>query len=189
MICSKCGSNEPDYALYCTKCGAKLEGEAPAIPFDSSAPDEAASPFAADASGSPYAGQPQSAGSYTAPVSDTPYTAPAGGTPYSGYRAPASGGAGDDWKAIVALVCGIASLPCCFTCWGGALLGVAAIVFGILGLKSSKSSFAIAGIVCGAVGALLSLLMLIAALGFSAVYDVSNGFEDIMENVPGTFNF
>ncbi len=188
MICSKCGSNEPDYALYCTKCGAKLEGEAPAIPYDTSAPDTA-SPFAADAS-SPYAGQ--GAGSYTAPASDTPYTgytAPAGDTPYSGYRAPASGGAGDDWKATVALVCGIASLPCCFTCWGGALLGVAAIVFGILGLKSNKSSFAIAGIVCGAVGALLSLLMLIAAFGFSALYDASNGFEEIIENVPGTFNF
>ena len=183
MTCSKCGSNEPDYALYCTKCGAKLEAEAPAIPFDSSAQPAAASPFA---------GQPQSDSAYTAPAADTPYagyTAPAGETPYSGYRAPASGGQSDDWKATVALVCGIASLPCCFTCYGGALLGVAAIVFGILGLKSNKNSFAVAGIVCGAVGALLSLLMLIGTLGFSALYDSTNGFEEIIENVPGTFNF
>ena len=83
--------------------------------------------------------------------------------PYSGYPAPAVGlrnGFG-----VAALILGLLSLPAIFTVVGGLILGVAAIVLGILGRNRAKKGeannggIAIAGIVLGALGVLLSVVM------------------------------
>lgn len=65
-----------------------------------------------------------------------------------------------DWAAVAALVCGILSLPCCFTVYGGLIVAAAAVVFGILGLKSAKKSMAIAGLVLGGVGLVCAIIMI-----------------------------
>lgn len=169
MICNKCGSNEPDYALYCSKCGSRLESEAPVIPY--AAPDDGSAGQARHESAPPTDSQSPYTGG------QSPY---AGGGDYRAYGSPASSGG---WKGTVAMICGIASLPGCFTCWGGVLLGVAAIVFGILGLKTDKRGYAIAGIVCGAVGALMSLALIGLFLGMVNVYDKTDGFNDIFNAI------
>lgn len=58
--------------------------------------------------------------------------------------------------AIVSLVCGILSILCCCCCGFGFILGVAAIVCGVLGMKGEKSGLAIGGLVCGIIGIFLS---------------------------------
>jgi preprotein translocase subunit SecY len=62
--------------------------------------------------------------------------------------------------AIASLVLGIVSLPCaCF--FAGFLLSVPAIIFGILGINSSKRGVAVAGIICGVAGLLVTIFMIV----------------------------
>ena len=66
---------------------------------------------------------------------------------------------------VAALIVGLLSLPAVFTVIGGLILGVAAIVLGILGRnrankgEANNGGIAIAGIVLGALGVLLSVVM------------------------------
>src|SRR5262245_8911202 len=67
--------------------------------------------------------------------------------------------------SVASLVLGILTLVLFFTIWLPWLLGVLAIVFGAIGIsKAGKGAgqrgMAIAGLVCGAVGVVLSLLFL-----------------------------
>jgi len=83
--------------------------------------------------------------------------------PYSGYPAPAGGLR--NGMGVAALIVGLLSLPAIFTVLGGLVLGVAAIVLGILGRNRAKKGeannggIAVAGIVLGAIGVLLSVVM------------------------------
>ena len=71
--------------------------------------------------------------------------------------------------AIVALICGILSMLCCWVPFFGFILSVAAIVLGIIenkkigrGESSSKGkAMAIAGIILGAVGILAGIITFI----------------------------
>jgi predicted RNA-binding Zn-ribbon protein involved in translation (DUF1610 family) len=74
--------------------------------------------------------------------------------------------------AIISLVAGIMSLPCGFL-WGtGILFAIAAVVLGILDLKNINAGksesigkgFDIAGIVCGGVGILIFIGIIIAVV-------------------------
>lgn len=73
--------------------------------------------------------------------------------------------------AIAALVCGLLSVPLFLTIIGGILLGLAAIILGVLGVRfanahrGSGKGMAITGIVSGLLGLLLSVLA-IAGLNF-----------------------
>jgi len=81
--------------------------------------------------------------------------------------------AGNDWAGIVALATGatgcISVIIGLFLCWPllflGALLGIAGVVFGIIGLKSSKRGLALAGLITGG----LTLLGMVGGLLFLAV--------------------
>jgi hypothetical protein len=66
--------------------------------------------------------------------------------------------------SVASLILGIISIPCCVTVYVGALFGVLAIIFGALGIKSSKRGMAVAGIICGVVGLLLFAFMLIVVI-------------------------
>ncbi|MDR2586632.1 MAG: DUF2510 domain-containing protein [Coriobacteriales bacterium] len=70
---------------------------------------------------------------------------------------------GREGMAVASLILGILSIPCCVVYIGG-LFGVLAIIFGCLGLKSSKRGMAIAGIICGVVGVLLLAFILIVVV-------------------------
>ncbi|MEA4911117.1 MAG: zinc-ribbon domain-containing protein [Oscillospiraceae bacterium] len=175
MICKSCGASNPDDALYCSGCGAKLaEQSLPLYGVDAQSP---ASDLQSPAGGT----QPPQAPASSAPESYRPVSAPTfpsygasenKGAPnpyagnYTGYTngTPLTGDSSRDWAGTAAMVCGIISLPCCFTAVGGLVLGICAIVFGILGVKSNKRSMAIVGIVCGAVGVFVSLIMLAAVI-------------------------
>ena len=66
--------------------------------------------------------------------------------------------------AIAGLVLGIVSVVFCCLSWVDAIVSIIAIVFSVLGLKSSKNKMAIAGVILGAVGLLLAIVFLFVAL-------------------------
>jgi hypothetical protein len=75
---------------------------------------------------------------------------------------------------LLSMIFGIVSIPllCCF--YIGIPLGIAALVLGIIGNnkasrgEANNKGMAIAGIVCGGIGALLGLLWIVAIFGFNA---------------------
>ena len=86
------------------------------------------------------------------------------------YQAPAgqSGGIG---LGIASMVCGILSLLCCCVPVLGPLLGLAAVVMGIIGLKAEVKGYAIAGLICGGIGLLVGAVFLIYAVSDGGLYD------------------
>lgn len=180
MLCSKCSHNNEDGALYCVNCSAPL-GEEP-LPFDGTSQDphqftpgastpayqQPLNPYATPDAPAPAYQQPQNP--YATPGAPQQWNAtpvyngqPGGYTPpYNTYPAyPLQGDPGKDWMSISGMVTGILSIPCCFTTFGGIVMGAVGLTLSILGLKSAKRSMSIAGIVCAAVGILASLGMII----------------------------
>ncbi len=108
------------------------------------------------------------------------YTYAAEGT----YEAPVEA-QGSNALAIVALICGILSLLCCM-CFGlGAIPGIVAIICGVKGkAKCPKAGMAKAGMICGIIGAILGVLVLIISLvsggGLFALF--SNAYNEYMDS-------
>ena len=92
------------------------------------------------------------------------------GTPPAGYGAP-HGGAKRNGFGVAALVLGILAVVSCWTVIGGILLGLLAIVFGVLGRGRAKRGeadnrgLAVAGAVLGLLGLLASIALV--AVGVS----------------------
>jgi len=84
--------------------------------------------------------------------------------PPSSYGKPASGDPSKDWMAIVSLVTGILGLCAWLLPICGFPIAIAAIVFGVLGLKSSKRTLAIVGLALGGLCILLSIVSMIIGL-------------------------
>lgn len=88
--------------------------------------------------------------------------------PYSGYPAPA---APKNGLGIAALICGLISLPAAFTIFGGFLLGVLAVILGIVGYlrvkkgAATNGGVAIGGVVFGVLGIVVSAVLI--AVGVS----------------------
>lgn len=92
-----------------------------------------------------------------------------------GYMPVKPGDRSRDWAAILGLILGILSIPCCFggvavftdifnyatlyipSCVSG-LIGLAGLIFSIIGMKSTKKGMAIGGLVCAIVGLLMAAL-------------------------------
>ena len=72
---------------------------------------------------------------------------------------------------IISLVCGILALLCSCCGWFGIVLAVAAIVLGILSINKGENAkgMAIAGIVCGGIGLLIGIVVLIMGAALSSV--------------------
>ena len=64
--------------------------------------------------------------------------------------------------AIASLVCGILSLCSWLIPFCGGPIALAGIILGVLGMKSSKKSMAIAGLVMAAIGIILTIINSIA---------------------------
>lgn len=85
---------------------------------------------------------------------------------------PVAGGRGGG-MATAALVLGILAIVTSFTVIGGVLLGVLAIIFGIIAARRARQGLAlgrgraIAGVVTGVIGVLLSVLLI--AVGVSVL--------------------
>lgn len=142
-------------------------------------------------SGQPYGQQPTSGQPYGQPTSGQPYgqpqyqdaqqpyqdpygQQPGAGQPYgaapgySGGYAPTNQGQSNT-LGLVSMIVGIISIPAA-CCWPlGILAGIAAIVLGVLGRgkasrgEASNAGQALAGLICGAVGLLLSVLSVVLA--------------------------
>jgi hypothetical protein len=90
------------------------------------------------------------------------------GAPYGG--GPGAGGPKRNGLGIAALVVGILSLLGIFTIFGGILLGIVAIILGVLGRgrvkrgEADNGGMAIAGIVMGAISLLVSLALIAAGV-------------------------
>jgi hypothetical protein len=128
----------------------------------------------------PYAQQP--------PVSGTPYPTSGGGYPTSGGGYPAPGGAypaagygpggvqPQNTLGLVGMILGIASIPLACCLYIGLPLGIGAVVVSYLGLNKVKQGLAnnrgmaLAGIICGGVGAGLGLLLIIARVALNMSY-------------------
>jgi len=96
------------------------------------------------------------------------------------YSAPSSGNPSKDGLAIGSLVCGIVSLclswlPCC-----GGLLPIAAVVLGILGLKATKRTLAIIGIVLGGLVIVVNIVWSIFGAASGTFQDFAESFNDMM---------
>ncbi len=110
---------------------------------------------------------------------------PGGFTPAAPYAA--STGSGTNGLAVAALVLGILSLLGAFVCGSGLLFGAIGIVLGVLGLKKANSEpsqpqrgVAIAGIVTGAIGTVLSILVILFVFVIgSTADDIESDFGDM----------
>jgi hypothetical protein len=94
------------------------------------------------------------------------------GYPQGGYQVPGYGAPSGQNNAlgIVALVLGILSIPLACCGFFGLLLPVGAIVCGILGMKkadqglATNKGMALAGLICGGVGAIIAVIIIILSL-------------------------
>ncbi|MFT3982565.1 MAG: DUF4190 domain-containing protein [Lachnospiraceae bacterium] len=87
--------------------------------------------------------------------------------------------------SITSLVCGILSILCCCAWYLSIILAVVAIVFGILSLKKNADgrTMAIAGLITGGLGLVLSIIVLVLVLVGSAVGDSSIIYQDFIESL------
>jgi uncharacterized membrane protein len=87
--------------------------------------------------------------------------------------------------AIAALVLGIAALVLCWTAFGGLVLGLLAVVFGIVALGRARrgeaggQGRAIAGLITGAIGIVLGAVLLFVYINLFT----SSGFTDLVSCV------
>lgn len=99
---------------------------------------------------------PQPGPAWTPPAPQPQYGAvPPAGTPYISYQTPQEQAGG---LAVTSMVLGIISIPgACLACIG-LLLGILAIVFSLMNKSPAHASQAKAGLICGIIGIVLSLL-------------------------------
>lgn len=107
---------------------------------------------------------------YSAPRPTGGYSAPGPGDysgRYSGPPVQARNGLG-----VAALVLGILSLPAIFTIFLGIILGLLAVIFGLIGMGRAKRGeatnrgMAIAGVVTGAIGLVVSVVFIAVGVSF-----------------------
>ncbi len=92
--------------------------------------------------------------------------------------------------AIGSLICGILSLICCCCGWMSVILGIVAIILGVLSKKGEgkMSGMALGGVICGAVGAGLALISAILSIAMSGVVgDLGYYMEDFMYGLEDAF--
>ena len=89
---------------------------------------------------------------------------------------------------IASMVCGIISLiGCCGLYYVSIPCAIAAIVLGIVQIvKNESKGMAIAGIICGAIGLIISIIIVIAAIVFVSSGAYNEFYQEIM-NELGTY--
>ena len=81
--------------------------------------------------------------------------------------------------SIAALVLGIISIVLCCVWYISIPCGILAIIFGIVGIKSSKKGMSIAGLITGAVGLVISIIIFIALVFLGMVIGLSDGLDGL----------
>ena len=80
--------------------------------------------------------------------------------------------------SIAALVLGIIAIVLCCIWYISIPCGILAIIFGIVGIKSSKKGMSIAGLVTGAIGLIISVLIFFALVIFGMAIGITEGLDD-----------
>ncbi|WP_326566610.1 DUF4190 domain-containing protein [Amycolatopsis rhabdoformis] len=119
--------------------------------------------------------------------------------PSGAYGAPQAAGYGQPVSAprngfgITALVLGIIALVLCWTVWAGIILGVLALIFGILGIKranrgeATNKGASIAGLVTGVIGLVIGAVILIAIGSiFASVGSQISDLQDCLKSATTT---
>ncbi|SCF14273.1 DUF4190 domain-containing protein [Micromonospora mirobrigensis] len=141
--------------------------------------------------GQPYGQQPTSGQPYGQPTSGQPYGQPTSGQPYGQqqpyqdpyaqqqppFGAPSYPGAGypqpqaqNNTLGLVSMILGIAAIPMLCCVYLGIPIGIAAVITGYLGQQkvaqgvANNGGQAKAGIICGAIAAVLGIVLLILAV-------------------------
>ncbi|MET9608582.1 DUF4190 domain-containing protein [Streptomyces sp. NPDC006512] len=134
-------------------------GQTPAYGYPAQ-PDTYGYPAQPDPGGPAYQGAPPGYPGYAAPgPAGLPYPGYPGYA-YPGYAPPVTSG-----LAVTALVLGILSVLACVTVIGSIALGIAAVVFGVVGRgkanrgQAGGGGMALAGIILGAVGIVLGVVL------------------------------
>lgn len=81
--------------------------------------------------------------------------------------------------SIAALVLGIIAIVLCCIWYISVPCGILAIIFGIIGIKSSKKGMSIAGLITGAIGLVISIIMFVALVFFGMVIGLSEGLDSL----------
>ncbi len=160
MFCKNCGAQIKDDMAFCRNCGTMLTAQAPAEPSaaekpqpinqDNQSSETVQSSFETsnEAATAPKASTQSETPIYTIPTA--PYVQP----PFP--EEPVKDNSG---FALAALILGIIGvIPCC--CYA-LIPSILALIFGILGRKSSRSGMALAGIILGSIGILLGLFTIL----------------------------
>lgn len=183
MKCNKCGFENPDSAKFCNWCGEKLDG----IPNSDAPKAEEQGPKTCQICG-------------TVNEADAKYCAVCGSqlssvvqkTEVVSQSPSVNVYVTDNKFATASMVIGIISLIASLTCCLFVLSligGVVAIVFGIIALKKDPSNTGkpLAGIICGAIGAIIGFIMLISVIVAMNDPEFLKELEKIMQESGGYY--
>ncbi|RJQ80898.1 DUF4190 domain-containing protein [Amycolatopsis panacis] len=119
------------------------------------------------------------------------------GNPDGSYPAPPPPGYGQpatprNGFGVTALVLGILALVLCWTVWGGIVLGVLALIFGILGIKranrgeATNKGMSISGVVTGSIGLVIGVLLAVLVGSIFAKFGSQlNNLQDCLNQANG----
>ena len=148
MICDKCGYENKEGAIVCERCRAVL------VKTEDKPVQEYSYGTQRSAGDAPVNGYM----SYTKNSTQRPAAerSPFSGDSNSGPR---------EWIAYAAIICGALAIYSSPTIVPGILLGISAVIFGIVGLRTEKRNIAMIGMIAGAVGVVFSVLVITAYIG------------------------
>lgn len=173
MTCKSCGAEIADGAKFCENCGNKIEE-----PVNETV-NEAVNETVEEKEPERVEAEVVSGG-----ASESTYSEKADASASS--VAGADIDKGPQGYSIASLVCGILGLLCCCCGWIGLVISVAGIILGIISLNKNCEGrgMAIAGIVCGGIGALVALTGVIVAAATGSIADSLNVDElyDIIDS-------
>ncbi len=196
MICSNCGHEILEGSKFCINCGAKIEE---AVSAETGVNEEAVSPVEEPAAAAePEASSPadetlnSAEEAYEQAASDLSDTADQAmgndnsssdsssgfyesSETYSDYSENyEEEGGGSIGFAIASLVCGCLSILCCVGGCISWIFSIVAIVMGIITItkKYDGKGFAIAGLITGGVGILLSIVIVVAMVSEGVLNEI-----------------
>jgi hypothetical protein len=97
------------------------------------------------------------------PISPAPYQAPAAAPAPGAYAVPKQSSSG---LSIASMVLGILSIFCCLIWFMAIPFGITAVILGFLGKGKGGKGMAIAGIITGLIGTVLSIIITVAAVNY-----------------------
>lgn len=168
MVCKHCGEVLADGAKFCENCGNKVEEVVEEVVREVETVEETVNEDVFEESYK----EPERV---DAEVVSDDFTAETPEAPVDDSEK------GPQGYSIASLVCGILGLLCCCCGWFGLIVSIAGIVLGVISLNKNCEGrgMAIAGIVCGGIGALVAVIAVIIAAATGGVADALNNIGDM----------